>query len=928
MNKLRIKLFVPTVLIVAFCLGVIIYISYQQYASFRTSSTQTTMQLEHEVQNRLLSIQANNRELADFLTNNWSFIDNVALGTGRDLLDQIIPFTVHKSLDLINVYDTGGILLACAANPGLFGTGDDISPMLTGIKTDSDIYPVALVYDGKLTLLSLQRIVGNYGPIGFLAVGQYLTKSTLADFNSLYQDYKAVLRFYYKDKEYLALGGDTAADSFSQQKSSSITFLPGTDSTGFLSVLLTEDISQIEQNFWRQLLIVTLVFSFVSLVVIVFSRKITTRVTGDLEKSRDELELRVQERTDELRSSEERFRVLLNSLDSLVYVADMDTYELLFINEYGQKIWGDVVGRICWQALQTGQTGPCEFCTNTKLLNRNGEPGEIYVWEFQNTVNHEWYECRDQSIRWPDGRYVRMEIATNITRRKQAEMVLAEEKERLAVTLRSIGDGVITTDTHGRIVLINKIAEQLTGWSNAEAAGRPLAEVFHIINERTRQPCESPVEKVMATGGIIGLANHTALISKDGRERSIADSGAPIRDKESKIIGVVLVFRDITDQLRMEQELIKVKKLESIGVLAGGIAHDFNNILTAILGNIEMAGMSIDSTSKAHHLLQEAEKASLRAKDLTQQLLTFSRGGDPVKKTTPIGKTITESAYFVLHGSPVSCRFDIPDDLWLVDIDVGQISQVIQNLVINAKHAMPEGGEIRVSCTNIADIRSETPLSLPGKAYIKITVQDSGCGITEKHLEKIFDPYFTTKQEGSGLGMAITHSIISKHNGHIAVQSKVGEGTTFTIYLPASDKQITHGPVKEAHKQETIKARILVMDDEQLVQDIAQQMLGHLGHEVLLAEDGKEAIEIFKEHRKSGKPVDVIIMDLTIPGGIGGKETIQEILKIDPDAKVIVSSGYSNDPVMADYQQYGFKAAIAKPFLLAELNKVLTDILS
>ncbi|MCG2755074.1 MAG: ATP-binding protein [Desulfobacteraceae bacterium] len=515
-----------------------------------------------------------------------------------------------------------------------------------------------------------------------------------------------------------------------------------------------------------------------------------------------------------------------------------------------------------------------------------------------------------------------------IHERALAEEKLLDEKERLNVTLRSIGDGVITTDLDGKIVLINKITEQLTGWSQQEAIGRPVQEVFNIINEKTGKLCDNPVDKVLAPGKTVGLANHTALIARDSTQYIIEDSGAPIFDKESKMIGIILVFRDVTEKRKTAEELLKVKKLESVGVLAGGIAHDFNNILTAIFGNIELAGMSIDSSSKAYHFLQEAKKASVRAKHLTQQMLTFSKGGDPVKKTTPIGKTITESANFVLHGSPVSCRFSIPDDLWLVDIDSGQISQVIQNLVINAKHAMPEGGEIRINCANIEDIRSETPLSLPGKAYIKITEQDNGCGIPEKHLEKIFDPYFTTKQEGSGLGLAITHSIINKHNGHISVQSRIGEGSTFTIYLPASDKQITYDPTKKSNKPEDAVSKILVMDDEQLVQDIAKEMLEHLGHEVLQAEDGKEAIKIFTEHRKSGKPLDVIIMDLTIPGGLGGKNAIQEILKIDPAAKVIVSSGYSKDPVMANYQQYGFKAAIAKPFLLAELNKALTDVLS
>ena len=505
---------------------------------------------------------------------------------------------------------------------------------------------------------------------------------------------------------------------------------------------------------------------------------------------------------------------------------------------------------------------------------------------------------------------------------------LLQEKERLAVTLRSIGDGVITTDLDGKIVLINKITEQLTGWRHQEAIGLPVEEVFNIINEKTGKPCENPVKQALASGKIIELASDTALIAKNGNQYSIEDSGAPIFDEESNIIGTVLVFRDVTEKRRTTKELLKIKKLESVGVLAGGIAHDFNNILAAILGNVELAGMYIGPTSEAYPLLQEAQKASLRAKDLTLQLLTFSKGGEPVKKTTPIGKTITESANFMLYGSQVSCRFSISDDLWMVDVDAGQISQVIQNLVINAKHAMPEGGEITITCSNIEDICSETSLDLPEKAYIKIAIQDEGCGITKKHLEKIFDPYFTTKKEGSGLGLAISHSIISKHNGRLTVQTKIGDGTTFTIYLAASDQPIAQTLKQEAPEPNPIKAKILVMDDEQPIQDIAKQMLNLLGHTVLLATDGKEAIEKFHEQRQSGKPVDVIIMDLTIPGGMGGKDAVQEILKLDPEAKVVVSSGYSTDPAMAHYQDYGFKAAIAKPFLLDDLNKTLTDVLS
>jgi PAS domain S-box-containing protein len=509
---------------------------------------------------------------------------------------------------------------------------------------------------------------------------------------------------------------------------------------------------------------------------------------------------------------------------------------------------------------------------------------------------------------------------------------LYSEKERLNVTLRSIGDGVITTDLDGKIVLINKITEQLTGWNQEEAFGRPVQDVFNIINEETGIPCENPVDRVLASGKIIDMADHTALIARNGTQYIIEDSGAPIFDNQCKMIGTVLVFRDVTVAKKTAGELLKVKKLESVGGLAGGIAHDFNNILAAILGNIELAELTISSTEEAYPLLQEAKKASIRARTLTQQLLTFSSGGDPVKKTAPIGKGIIESATFALHGSSVSCRFNIPNDLWLVEIDSGQISQVIQNLVINAKQAMPDGGKIEIDCANIADIKSEQNLDLPNKTYIKITIQDNGCGVAEEYIEKIFDPYFTTKIEGCGLGLSIAHSIINKHDGHIEVTSGIGKGTTFTIYLPASEQQNIHGttPKKPNFKKAKAKAKakILVMDDDKRIREVAKQMLTRLGHEVLLACEGNEAVTIFSELCKSDKPVDVIIMDLTIPGGMGGKEAIKEILKIDPEAKVVVASGYSNDPVMSNYQQYGFKVSIAKPFMLKELRRTLTDILS
>lgn len=276
--------------------------------------------------------------------------------------------------------------------------------------------------------------------------------------------------------------------------------------------------------------------------------------------------------------------------------------------------------------------------------------------------------------------------------RKQLEKNLVEEKKRLEVTLHSTGDGVIATDIEGNVTVLNRVAEQLTGWTQEEAIGKPLNEVFHVINENTRKRIPNPVATVLETGRIVGLINHAVLISRDGTERIIADSGAPIHDELGNLFGVILVFRDITETRRLEEELHRLDKLESIGTLAGGIAHDFNNLLTGIIGYISLARRHVEPQSKADKGLIEAEKASWRARDLTQQLLTFASGGLPIKKTVSITELIKESATFALRGSNVKGEYSLPDDLWRVEIDEGQINQVMTNLVINAVEAMPGGG--------------------------------------------------------------------------------------------------------------------------------------------------------------------------------------------------------------------------------------------
>ncbi len=518
-------------------------------------------------------------------------------------------------------------------------------------------------------------------------------------------------------------------------------------------------------------------------------------------------------------------------------------------------------------------------------------------------------------------------IFRDITERKRIETMVAAEREQLAVTLRSIGDGVITTDINGNVVLINKVAEGLTGWKQTEARGRPIRDVFPLVDEKTNEPRVSPVEQVLRTGRACELEGHAFLIARDGSRFLITDSVAPIMDRDSVISGTVLVFRDITERRKLEDRINKSEKIESLGVLAGGIAHDFNNLLNAIIGNIDIGKKFSVPDSEVYKSLVRTEKASTRAKELTQQLLTFSKGGAPVKKLAAIGDLIRDTADFGTRGSGVRCEFSLPEELWDAEIDEGQISQVISNLVINAVQAMPRGGTMHITGRNTTVKPGEFQDLKPGN-YVNIIVQDTGRGIPQEQIGRIFEPYFSTKEGGSGLGLATTYSIIKKHEGAIDMESIVETGATFTIFLPASPEHA--GPVvppSVADPDEKRTGRILLMDDDELVRETAGVILDLLGYSVDFAADGKAALEMYQKARSSKTPYDVVIMDLTIPGGRGGKDAIRDLLELDPAAKAIVSSGYSNDAVMANYGWYGFRGIIIKPYTMDELSEELRRVM-
>jgi len=530
-----------------------------------------------------------------------------------------------------------------------------------------------------------------------------------------------------------------------------------------------------------------------------------------------------------------------------------------------------------------------------------------------------------------DGQILYVAMIRDVTERKRFEQEIAAEKESLAVTLRSIGDGVITTDVQGKIIMINNAAETLTGWPAREALGQPLKSVFNVAIDLAAQArAQKSGYRNEAHSILLSLPENATLRSKTNSEHVIEQVASPIRDNKNEVAGVVLVFRDITERQRNEAERRKAETLEQLGLLAGGIAHDFNNLLTAIIGNISLASLLLPPDDEMASRLNDAKNASLRARDLAQQLLTFARGGAPIKKTASMGKLIQDTVSFSLRGTHSRSEFTFGADLWPAEIDPGQISQVVANLVVNADQAMPNGGTLHVNCDNFvynSDTTPQIPDLAPGD-YIRVTIRDEGVGIPENYLKRIFDPYFTTKPKGTGLGLATTYSIIKNHNGLITVESQVHFGSTFTLYLPAScNQQLPVEPPRIMGPLTGGTGRVLIVDDEEAIRALVEFTLTRLGYEVSEAETALDGVNLYREKFEAGERFDAVILDLTLPGGMGGKEALKRLIEIDPTVNAIVSSGYAMDATMSRYQDFGFRGVIAKPYEAAELGKIVHEVI-
>jgi PAS domain S-box-containing protein len=658
------------------------------------------------------------------------------------------------------------------------------------------------------------------------------------------------------------------------------------------------------------------------------------RVEGRLDYSRvrlvftDVTEMKRAQRA--LHESEERYRSLFETTPNPMYIFDVETLQIVTVNEAAIVRYGysreEFTRMTVLDLRPPDEANRFRRAVEEFRVKQPAGPAGTHaagLWR---------HRCKDGTILIVEvfthslvfnGRACVLSLPFDITAKLATERALRDSEARYRELFENAVGGVYRATPEGRFISVNPAMARLYGfdapaemlaWNESKNAG-----IAYAHEEEHRRF----IDLIERHGKVENFESR--IVDRHGNTLWVSETSRAVRDADGRLLYYEGFVTDITARRRLEQELMRSSKLEAVGILAGGIAHDFNNILTVVLGNVTLAEMDSAHDSSVHRMLHDAKRATLRARDLTQQLLTFAKGGDPVRAAVALPELLRESAEFAMHGSKSRCEFDLDPELWPANADKGQIGQVVQNLVINAVQAMPQGGVVTIRAGNCSLVAGAVG-SLSMGDYVKISVSDTGTGIAPEHLGKIFDPYFTTKQQGSGLGLATVYSIARKHQGHIEVESKLGHGTTFHLWLPAAEhaEKPAAPPPEESG---ALCARILFMDDEEPIREMAQMFLTRLGSEVVGTADGAAAVEAYRAAMLTGRPFDVVVMDLTVPGGMGGREAMQELVKLDPNVRAIVSSGYSRDPVLGSYRRHGFCGILPKPYGLDQLRKAVKDVL-
>lgn len=490
----------------------------------------------------------------------------------------------------------------------------------------------------------------------------------------------------------------------------------------------------------------------------------------------------------------------------------------------------------------------------------------------------------------------------------------------------NIPSPVYYKDARGVYLICNRAFREYFGLTDEQFIGK---DVFELPLRREEAEVHHAMDReLLAEPGV--RSYEVKCVRRDGTVRYDLNKKATIIADDGSVGGIVGVIIDISEQKRMEEDILKAKNLQSLGTLAGGIAHDFNNLLMAIVGNLSLARMHTPDNGRLMDYLNEAERIAFLGKALTQQLLTFSRGGNPVRSIVQPGVLVRSVGERVLRGFPIDCVYDISPDLFPVEADEDQVRQVFENILRNARESMPAGGKITVTARNVS-ISPEDRLPLMTEDHVRISIADEGAGIAPEDIPKVFDPYYTTKgmgsEKGVGLGLAISYAIVRKHNGSIAIESTKGRGSVFHVNLPAYKQEAAQEAAGARRLAGTREGRVLVLDDEELVLEIGKELLEYLGYTVTTVQSGEEAVALYKQAMELKSPFDAVILDLAVPGSLGGKEVLRELLRIDPGVKAIISSGYLNDPVVADYREYGFQDVLTKPYDSSELDEKLKKVI-